>query len=99
MARALISAGVPFGDDRALLQHQDAIGQRVGFIQVMRGEQHGLAARDQQADLRPHQAARLHVQPDGRLVEKQQVGIAADGDAEQHALFLSAGELAEADGL
>ena len=86
---------MPFGHDRALVEHQNAVGQRVGFVQVMRGEQHRLAARDQRPDLRPHQAPRFHVEADRWLVEKQQVRIAADGDAEQHALLLAAGKLAE----
>src|SRR5205823_13092053 len=45
-------------------------------------------------DLLPQPATRLDVEPRGRLVEDEQLGIAADGQGEEDALLLPAGELA-----
>src|ERR1035438_10559525 len=60
----------------------------------MSGEQYRLAAPDESANLRPHQAARFHVESTRGLVQKKQVGITAECDAEQHALLLAAGKFA-----
>ena len=92
---ALISDGVPCGNDFALIDDGDAVGERVGFLQVMGGEQDGLAAVDHSANFVPQHAARFHVETDRGLVEKKQVGIAANGQREQHALLLASGEIAE----
>ena len=78
-----------------MIDDGDAVGQRVGFLQVMSGEQNGFAAVDHAANFVPQHAARFYVEADGGFVEKKQVGIAADGEREQHALPLAAGEIAE----
>ena len=82
-------------DDATAIDDHDPIGERVGFFEVVRRQQHRFAVLDECANLRPKSAARFDVESDRRLVEDQQIGIAADGERKQHALFLSAGQLAE----
>jgi len=84
-----------FGGDVALVEDDDAIGEGVGFVEVVRRQQHRLAAGDEGADLLPERAARFDVEADGWLVEGDEVGIASDRQAEQQPLFLAAGEVAE----
>ena len=91
----LISAGVPCAMMRPPIDHGDPVGQRIRLVQIVGGEQHAAAARHESANVFPHAAPRFHIQPHGGLVQEQQVGIAADGQREQQALFLSAGEFAE----
>src|SRR5579859_1967916 len=45
-----------FADDAALVEHNDAVGQRIGLFKVMSGEQNSLAAGSKRSDLRPHAA-------------------------------------------
>ena len=92
---ALISEGVPSRDDLALIDHGNAVGECVGLLQIMGGEQNGFAARDHSANFIPQHAARFHVEPDRGLIEKEQVRIAADCQGEQHALPLASGKIAE----
>ena len=74
------------GDHPSLVEHHDAIGERVGFLEVVRGQQDGAARAGEPADARPEAAARLDVHANGGLVEKEQHRIAADGEGEQHPL-------------
>ena len=78
-----------------MVDHDDAIGQRVGFFEVVRGEQDASSFRDKAADVFPERAARLGVEADGRLIEEQNVGVTADGEREQDALLLASGEFTE----
>ena len=83
------------GNDFSLINHGHAIGECVCFLEIVRGEQHGLATINHFANLIPQQAARFHVEPNRRLVKKQQVRISANGQGEQHTLTLAAREFAE----
>ena len=83
------------GDDAPAVQEDDAVGERVRLLQVVGGEENGAAAGGARTDLRPERAPRLDVEPHGRLVEKEQVGIAAQSEGEEHPLALAARELAE----
>ena len=87
--------GRAFADHAALVDDDDAVGERVGLFEVVRGEQDGLAAGGSDADLRPHAAAGFDVEADGGLVEEDEVGVAGEGEGEEDALLLAAGELAE----
>jgi hypothetical protein len=69
--------------------------KRVGFLQIVGREQHGLAARNHPPDFVPQHAPRFHIESYGRLVEKQQVRIAANGEGEQHSLSLATGKIAK----
>ena len=88
-----------FTDHAALVDDDDALGEGVGFLEVMGGEEDGFAAGSEELDLGPHAAARFDVEADGRFVEEDKVGVAGEGEGEEDALFLSAGELAEEAGL
>ena len=92
---ALISAGVPWAMISPLIDDRNAVGQRVGLLQIMRRQQHRLAATDHPANLVPQHAPRFHVEPDRRLVQKNQIRIAANRQRKQHALPLPAREIAE----
>ena len=57
-------------DDPAVVDHGDLVGERVGLVQVLRGEQHRRAVGDQAADDVPHVLALGRVEAGGRLVEE-----------------------------
>ncbi len=73
--------------------HADAVGQRFGFFQVMRGEQHRAAFGDELANRRPQLLAYFDIHANGRFVEKQQLGATAQGQRKLHAALLAAGKL------
>ena len=75
------------------MDDHDAIGEGLGFREVMRGQENRLAAGDEVADLFPERAARFDVEADGRLIEDQQIGIASDREREQRSLLLAAGKV------
>jgi hypothetical protein len=63
------------GHDPAVVDEQHPVAQRVGLVQVVRGEEHGGAeAVPQPADVLPQVAAALRVEPGGRLVQEHQPG-------------------------
>jgi hypothetical protein len=71
-----------FGDDLAVVQHSDPVGELVGLLEVLRGEEDGDAARDQVPHDLPHAAAAARVQPGGRLVEEDHPRGADQGHRE-----------------
>jgi len=75
--RALRSAGVPDSATHAAVDDHDPVGEDVGLLQVLRGQQHGRAARHDVADRLPDLVARPRVQPGGRLVQEQDSGSPA----------------------
>ena len=76
------------------MRHQHgAVGEVVGLLEVVRGEDDRRAARGELAHRRPEGVAPLDVHRDRRLVEHQQVGVADQRAGEAHALGLAAGEL------
>jgi hypothetical protein len=62
----------------------------------VRRQQDGPARGGQLADRAPEVTAGFDVHADRRLVEEEEIGVAADGQREQHPLPLAAGQLAEA---
>ncbi len=66
----------PLGDEPAFMDHADPIGELVGFIEILRGQQHRRTRADQIPDQRPHVHAAARVDAGGRLIEKQDVGPA-----------------------
>ena len=58
------------GDDPAVVDDGDRIGQFVGFLEVLGGEQQGRSLADEAADDVPHAEAAAWVQPRRRLVEE-----------------------------
>ena len=91
--------GCSFADDAPLVDDDDAVGEGVGFFEVVGGEEDGFAAGGEGADLGPHAAAGFDVEADGGLVQEEEVGVAGEGKGEEDSLLLAAGELAEHAGL
>ena len=60
----------------------DPVGELIGLLQVLGGQQHGGTGGDQLADQRPQVAAAGRVQPSGRLVQEQHAGPADQGGAQ-----------------
>ena len=59
------------GDGAAAVDHHDPVGEAVGFLEVLRREQHGRAARDELFDHAPEVGAARGVEAGRRLVEEQ----------------------------
>ena len=78
-----------------MVEQDDPVGQGVRLLQIVGREEHRAAGFHLGADLRPEAAPGLDVQPDRRLVEKQQVRIAAERESEEKPLALAARKLAE----
>ena len=57
-------------DDLAVVDDHDVVGQQVGLLQVLRGQQEGGPAGDEVLDHLPHLGAAARVQARGRLVEE-----------------------------
>ena len=60
------------GDDLAVVDHRDPVGEPVGLLEVLGGQQQRGAAADQLGDARSHMPSRLRgSRPGGRLVQEQ----------------------------
>ena len=64
-------SGVPCGDDAALVDDDDVVGELVGLLEVLRGQQQRRAVADQLAQHLPQLDAAARVEAGGRLVEEQ----------------------------
>ena len=84
--------GGPVGDDPPAGDHDHPVGDGVGLLQVVGGEDDGVPAAGQPAHRRPERLAALDVHGRGRLVQQQQRRRAGQGEGEQDALALAAGE-------
>jgi len=63
--------GRPLGDHPAVVDHRDPVGQLVGLVQVLGGQQHRGPAGDEPPDALPDLVAAARVQPGGGLVKEQ----------------------------
>src|SRR5579872_649407 len=63
-------------DDPAVLDDRDTVSESLCLIQVMRGEQHGLAELLERLDRSPGVTAGGRVNAGGRLVQEDQLGVA-----------------------
>ena len=68
---ALERAGVAAGDDPAAVDDDDVVGEALGLVEVLRGEQDGGAAVDERVEHRPQLGARPWVETGGRFVEEE----------------------------
>jgi seryl-tRNA synthetase len=76
----------------AAVDDGDDIGDALGFVEVVRREQHaGTAAREVGDDLAYHEAG-LRIDAGARLVEKDNVGPADQGKGEGEPLLFASGE-------
>ena len=73
-----------------------AVAEPLGFFHVVGGEQDRAAAGAEALDQLPELAAGLRVEPGGRLVEKEELGVAHQRAGEREPLPLAARELADA---
>lgn len=63
-------------DDATVVQDDDAVGERVDLVQVMRGEDDGASAVGEVVHGRPEAAPCVHVHADGGLVQDEQARVA-----------------------
>ena len=77
-------AGRSTGDDPALVQDRDVVGQFIGLFEILRCEEHRRPAFGQLADRPPHLVAGFRVKPGGGLVQEDDRRTAdqAHGDVE-----------------
>ena len=95
VARAAADAellGRALGEDPAALDDRDAVGELLRLVEVVRGQQHGLAEVLERADRLPRGATRGRVEAGRRLVEEDQLGVADQREREVEAAALAAGE-------
>ena len=71
--------GGALGDDPAVVDHHDGVGEAVGFLEVLGGQKHGGAVGDELADEGPQVAAAAQVQAGGRLIQEQHRGPVDEG--------------------
>ena len=83
--RRLSSSGVPSATMPAAVEHRDAVRELVRLVQVLGGEQHGGAVRDQAAHDVPHGVAAARVQARGGLVQEDDAGRRDEGHREVEA--------------
>ena len=77
--------GGAVGDDVAVVDDDDVLGQLVGLLEVLRRQQQGRAVADEAADDVPHAQPAAWVEPGGGLVEDEQARPADDGAREVEA--------------
>ncbi len=68
--------GGALGDEPALVDHPDAVGETVRLLQVLSGEQQGRPPRNQLADQVPQVDTAAGIDAGGGLVEEQHGGLA-----------------------
>ena len=60
----------PLGDEASAVEDRDAVGEPVGLVEVLGGQEDGGAVADEAADDVPHGAAAAGIEAGGRLVEE-----------------------------
>ena len=85
-------SGLPWAIDPARVDDGDLVGELLGLVHEVGGEDDGHPVGAQLADQLPGGAAGLRVEPGGRLVEEDQLGAADDGHGQGQPLLLAAGE-------
>ena len=72
---ALELAGVSPGDDAAVVDDDDVVGQALGLVQVLGGQQQRRAPLDQVLEHRPQLGAGAGIETGRGLVEEQDLGV------------------------
>ncbi len=85
------SSAVPWAAIVPSLEHGDAVGELVGLLQVLGGEEDGDAVGDQLPDDPPHGVPGARVQTGGRLVEEDDPRGADQGHGDVEAALHTAG--------
>nr|BFF10470.1 hypothetical protein GCM10025699_17730 [Microbacterium flavescens] len=77
------------GDDAALVEDRDPVGELLGLVEVLRGQQDGRPIRGELLDGIPHLDARLRIETRGGFVEEHDGRVAdqahRDVEAPAHA--------------
>ncbi len=84
--------GRAIGEQPAPVDDQDPVRRLVGLLQVVRGEQERAPRSHLFLHAAPEQPSGLHVHGRGRLVQHDQLGLAADGQREPDPLGLTSGQ-------
>ena len=95
---ALELVGGALGHDPAVVKQRDPVGELVGLLQLLGGEEDGDAAGGEVADDLPHGLPAARVKPGRRLVQEDQPRVADQGHGQvepsPHAARVGAGQLA-----
>ena len=86
-------AGRALGDDHAVLDDRDAVGERLRLVEVVGGQQDRLAELLEPVDDAPGGAAGGGVEAGGGLVEEDELGVADEREREVEPAPLAAGEV------
>ena len=75
--------GRALGDDLSAIDDSHAVGQRVGLLEILGGQEHGHALIvSEPRDLRPQSTATLQIEARRRLVEEQDSRAVHEGERE-----------------
>jgi ABC-2 type transport system ATP-binding protein len=74
-SRAAVRGAIALTGQHAAVDDRDPVGQDVGLLEVLGGEEDGHAAADELGDHVPHVRAAARVQAGRRLVEEEHVGL------------------------
>ena len=80
------------GDDAAVVEDDDAVGDLVGLVEIVGGEQHRPTLGRGAPHVVPERPAALDIHRDRRLVEEHEIRVARDRHREPDALRLAAGQ-------
>ena len=83
------------GDDRAVADHDDVVGDDLDLVQQVRGQQHGAAVVGEAAEQVAHPADAGRVEAVGGLVEDQHLRVPDEGGREAEALAHAEGVVAD----
>lgn len=70
--------GCPVGDDAAVIDDRDVVGEFLGLVHQMGREQDGCSVGPEPVDEFPHDEAGVGIESGGRFVEEDQFGAADD---------------------
>ena len=81
------------GDHLAVIDDRHTIAQALGLVHVVRRQQDRSARGAEVANEVPQLPARLRIEPGGRLVEEQEIGIPDQRARDRESLALPAGQI------
>ena len=80
--------GRALGDDHPAVHHHQPVAQLLGLVHVVRGDDLGDALALEPVQPVPQQVAGLRVEPGGRLVEQQQLGVVDQRPGDREPRFM-----------
>src|SRR5262249_9172114 len=88
---ALELVGRALGDDASVVDDREPVAQRVGFLEVVRGDEHRGAVVAQRSDRVPEVGPARRVETGGGLVEEEDVRMVGEPEREVEAAALTTG--------